>query len=69
MGSIKVKDKIIITDALILNKESLNNIIGKTARIIKIDNHLKTYPYKVQVEDTFYWVEGIPYSSLMLELV
>lgn len=69
MGSVKVKDKIIITDALVVNKESLNNIIGKTARIIKIDTHLPTFPYKVQIEDTFYWVEGIPYSSLMMELV
>lgn len=69
MGSVKVKDKIIITDALVRNKELLNKIIGKTARIIKIDTHLPSFPYKVQIEDTFYWVEGIPYSSLMMELV
>lgn len=69
MGSVKVKDKIIITDALVVNKEVLNKIIGKTAKIIKIDTYLPTFPYKVQVEDTFYWVEGIPYSSLMMELV
>lgn len=69
MGSIKVKDKIIITDALVINKKSLNKVISKTARIIKIDTHLTTFPYKVQVENIFYWVEGVPYSSLMEELV
>ena len=69
MGSVKVMDAIIITDALILNKQSLDEVIGKVAIVRKIDTYLKTYPYKVQIENTFYWVEGIPYSSLMMELV
>lgn len=68
MGDIKVHDKIIVTDALILNGRYVEHLVGAVAIVLKVDTYLKTYPYKVQIDNKYYWVEGIPHSSLMEEL-
>ena len=68
MECIKVYDKIIITDALILNQRNANKLIGQVAVVIGISRYSKIFPYRVEIYDTIGWVEGIPYSSLMLEL-
>jgi hypothetical protein len=71
MGSLKVGDDIIVTKALWL-VEPLVQLIGTRQKITQIDcSHFpfQTYPYKIlAVNNKPYWVEGIPYSSLIEEL-
>lgn len=68
MGNIKVNDKIIIVDMLSVN--SREGIIGKTAVVEYIDKMLPNYfPYRVDINNQIYWVQGIPHSSLMEELI
>lgn len=66
MGSIKVGDSIIITNVLYFDKNP--KIIGKVSKVLFVDTVLLSYPYKIQINDKIYWVEGVLASSLMLEL-
>jgi hypothetical protein len=68
MGDIKVYDKVIVTDALLLNNRYVKELVGVVAIVLKIDRYLETFPYKVEIDNKLYWVEGIPHSSLMEEL-
>lgn len=68
MGDIKVYDKIIVTDALVLNDRHVAQLVGVVAVVLRVDTYLKSFPYKVKIDDKLYWVEGIPHSSLMEEL-
>lgn len=68
MGDIKVHDKIIVTDALVINDRYVTQLVGVVAVVLRVDTHLKTFPYKVEIDNKCYWVDGIPHSSLMEEL-
>lgn len=68
MGDIKVWDRIIVTDALVINERYSGELVGVVAIVLKVDTYLKTFPYKVKIGEWHYWVEGIPHSSLMEEL-
>ena len=69
MGSVKIGDLIIVTSALTSMPEFSNYLIGKVFEIVSIDTVLEGYPYYIRSGDRSFWVEGIPYSPLMLELV
>jgi hypothetical protein len=66
MGSIKVGDSIIVTSVLYF--DTTPKIIGKVGEVLFVDTVLLSYPYKIQINDKIYWVEGVLASSLMLEL-
>lgn len=74
MGSLKTGDLIIVTEVLHfyrLNKytakaKSLTNSVHE---IVQVDCTGCPYPYKIEVGEDTFWVEGIRYSSLMLELL
>ena len=66
MGSIKIGDTIIVTSVLYLDPNP--NIIGRVCKVLFVDTVLLSYPYKIEINDKIYWVEGVLASSLMLEL-
>jgi hypothetical protein len=66
MGSIKVGDLIIITDAL--TSRTIPDLRGSIAMVLFIDDVLLTYPYKIKKNGMTLWVEGVPYSPLIAEL-
>jgi hypothetical protein len=66
VGSIKVGDSIIVTSVLYF--DTTPKIIGKVGEVLFVDTVLLSYPYKIQINDKIYWVEGVLASSLMLEL-
>lgn len=68
MGSVTVGDLIIVTSAL-TSMPHYSYLIGEVFEIVAIDIILNGYPYKIQVGDRSFWVEGVPYSPLMLELL
>ena len=74
MGSLKTDDLIIVTE--VLHFYSLDSYTTKAKslansvqRIIQVDCTGCPYPYKIKVREDTFWVEGVPYSSLMLELL
>ena len=71
MGSLRVGDDIIVTDILCIIQPAAK-LIGTKHTIIQLDCTdfpFQTYPYKIVVAGKSYWVEGIPYSPLILELM
>lgn len=75
MGNLKVGDDIIVTKVLcIATAIKAKSIIGTKHKIIQLDFvdfisfQFQTFPYQILVKGTTFWVEGIPYSSLMEEL-
>jgi hypothetical protein len=77
MGNLKVGDDIIVTKVLSKVSAAIKakSIIGTKHKIIRIDFidfigfEFQTYPYQILINGSTFWVEGIPYSSLMMELV
>ena len=67
MGSIKIGDTIIVTRTLHLDPPD-PKIIGRVCKVLFVDTVLLSYPYKIEINDKIYWVEGVLASSLMLEL-
>lgn len=71
MGSLEIGDYLIVTDVL-GSELGINNgicIIGLSLKVEYIDTYLNTYQYKVEYNNRTYWVEGIPYSPLLAELL
>jgi len=71
VGDLEVGDDIIVTRVLFINLP-FTQLIGTKQSIIQVDYSdfpYRTFPYKILVADKSFWVEGIPYSSLMMELV
>jgi hypothetical protein len=66
VGSIKIGDTIIVTSVLYLDPNP--KIIGRVCKVLFVDTVLLSYPYKIEINDKIYWVEGVLASSLMLEL-
>lgn len=66
MGSIKIGDTIIVTNVLYFDTHP--KIIGRVCKVLFVDTVLLSYPYKIEINDKIYWVEGVLASSLMLEL-
>ena len=64
MGNLKIGDNIIITEALKIFP--FPKIVGEIAMIVHVDD--PPYPYKIIFAKENYWVDGIPYSSLVKEL-
>lgn len=67
MGSLKIGDKIIVTDALTIPQDKWK-YIGSVATIIEVDQILVDYLYKVKLENRHLWVDGVLYSPLLEEL-
>ena len=68
MGNIKVGDLIIVTDELLIG----NYLIGTVQKVQEIDHHAFPYnlPFKVVLSNgDSNWVDGIPHSPLMMELL
>lgn len=74
MGSIREGDRVIVIMVLYLNVESkyttkAKDIMNSVHEVVEVDRTGGTFPYKIEVENSIFWVEAVPYSSLMLELV
>jgi hypothetical protein len=69
MGNLKVGDKIIITDVLQLGGKSLDHLNFTIQEISSIHTPEDYYPYRIEVGNSTHWVAGIPYSSLVVELL
>lgn len=68
MGSLRIGDKIIVTKVLTTHPEGAF-IIGEILEITYIDTILDTFPFAIRYDYKKYWVEGVPYSPLMMELM
>jgi hypothetical protein len=68
MGNLKVGDKIIVTKVLQMGK-SLDHLKFTIQEISSIHTPEDYYPYKIEIDTSTHWVEGIPYSPLVLELL
>lgn len=74
MGSIKEGNQVIVTMVLYINIESkysatAKDLMNSVHEVIEVDRTGAPYPYKIKVGNSTFWVEGVPYSSLMMELV
>lgn len=67
MGSLKIGDKIIVTDILTISPDYAK-LKGSVAIIIAVDQVLSDYLYKVKLENRHFWVDGVLYSPLLEEL-
>ena len=66
----KIGDKIIVTRALGYPVVKAHpDITGQVVVVTYVDNILTSFPYKIKFNNVYYWVEGVPYSPLMLELL
>jgi len=68
LGNIKVGDLIIVTDGLLLG----DYLIGTVQKVQEIDDHAFPYnlPFKIVLSNgDSNWVDGIPHSPLMMELL
>jgi len=68
MGNLKIGDKIIVTDVLQVGK-SLDHLKFTIQKISSIHSPEDYYPYRIEINNSFHWVEGIPYNSLVMELL
>ena len=74
MGSLGVGDLIIVTDVLYFpqlntNTAKAKSLFNSVHTITQVDCTGCPYPYKIEVGHSTFWVEGIRYSSLILELM
>lgn len=74
MGDLKTGDLIIITNVLLFypknqDKSYREKLINSVHKISEIDWTDGPFPFKIEAEGGSYWVEGVPYSPLMVELV
>jgi hypothetical protein len=67
MGNLKVGDKIIVIDIFQIGK-SLDHLKFTIQEISSIHSPKDYYPYRIETGTSIHWVEGIPYSSLVVEL-
>jgi hypothetical protein len=68
MGGINKGDLIIVTNVLTSFEEKVTQLIGTVHTVEVIDTIGFNYLYLIKVNDVSYWVDGIPYSSLVMEL-
>jgi hypothetical protein len=68
LGSLKIGDRIIVTEVLTSHPEA-SFIIGEIIEISYIDTVLDTFPFAISYNGRKYWVDGVPYSPLMMELM
>lgn len=75
MGNLKEGDQVIVTMVLyVVNIPSkystiAKDLISSVHKVVEIDRACATFPYKIKVGNSTFWVEGVPHSSLMMELV
>ena len=74
MGNLKEGDQVIVTMVLYINIESkysttAKDLMSSVHKVVQVDRSGAPYPYKIKVGKSTFWVEGIPYSSLMMELM
>ena len=75
MGNLKEGDQVIVTMVLyVVNIPSkyssiAKDLISSVHKVVEIDRSGATFPYKIKVGNSTFWVEAIPYSSLMMELM
>ena len=75
MGNLKEGDQVIVTMVLyVVNIESeystiAKNLMSSVRKVVEIDRTGATFPYKIKVGKSTFWVEGVPYSSLVAELL
>ena len=68
MGNLKIGDKIIVMKVL-TSQPDIDYIIGEVLQIEFIDTIFDRFPFAVSYNGRKYWVEGVTYSTLMLELM
>jgi hypothetical protein len=68
MGGIDKGDLIIVTNVLTSFEAKATRLIGTVQKVIIVDTIGFNYLYLIKVNDVSYWVDGIPYSSLVMEL-
>lgn len=74
MGNLKEGDQVIVTMVFYINiyseySTTAKDLIGSVRKVLQIDRLGGPYPYKIKVGKSTFWVEGVPHSSLMMELV
>jgi len=71
LGNLKVGDKIIVTDVLVFNDHSASqdHLKFTIQEISLIHSPEDCYPYIIETDTALHWVEGIPYSPLVMELL
>ena len=69
MGDLKIGDKIIVTDVLTSCSDKRIQVMGKVFEVKYVDTILNTFKFQITYNNIQFWVEGIPYSPLMAELV
>lgn len=74
MGGMRTGDLLIVTEVLHyyqVNRytNKAKSLVNSVHKIIQIDCTGCPYPYKIEVGEDTFWVEGLPYSPLMMELM
>lgn len=69
MGDLKSKDLIVVIDVLTSYSDVKKQLIGTVQSILAIDDFANNYKFLVLENSRHYWVDGLPYSSLMMELI
>lgn len=69
MGDLKIGDKIIVTDVLTSCSDKRIQVMGKVFEVKYVDTILNTFKFQITYNNIQFWVEGIPYSPLMAELM
>lgn len=74
MGNLKEGDQIIVTRVFSPSNFTpystiAEDLISSMHKVVQIDRSGAPYPYQIEVGKSTFWVEGVPYSSLMMELV
>lgn len=69
MGGIKIGDKIIVTGVLTSCSDKRIQVMGKVFEVKYVDTILNTFKFEIIHNNRTLWVDGIPYSPLMAELM
>lgn len=74
MGNLKEGDQVIVMMVFYINiyseySTTAKDLMGSVRKVLQIDRSGAPYPYKIKVGKSTFWVEGVPYSSLVAELL
>lgn len=75
MGNLKEGDQVIVTMVLyVVNIPSkysttAKDLMSSVHKVVQVDRSGAPFPYKIEVGKSTFWVEGVPYSSLIRELM
>ena len=79
MGNLKEGDQVIVTMVLYVGIPSIGipskysttakDLMSSVHKVVQVDRSGAPFPYKIEVGKSTFWVEGVPYSSLIRELM